>query len=95
MLQRSLTRTTTDSPEVRGDYIGRGMRTPCFGIVCHPDDLGGVVLAVIDVAHFIRQFDDVDVIDSAWPLVKTMRTDSMGLGIIVYFPGWQLDGTMP
>ena len=85
-----------EPPEIYPLYVGRGMfAVPCFGIVCRPDDIGPVVLAVA-AAQWARENDNHgdDVIGSALPLIETMRTDSQGLDVVVYFPGWQLDGTM-
>lgn len=68
---------------VRSDYSGRSMfGKTCFGI---DFDHGS------DVAEFFINLAEADA-DLARMLRSRMRQDSMGLGLIVYFPGISLDG---
>lgn len=74
-----------DQDAIYPEYSGRGMygRT-CVGIVL--DRYTDTNQALLGVA-----LADTFGTDDAWDIARAMRTDSMGLGTIVYFPGWELE----
>lgn len=60
-------------------YSGRGMYgRSCLGV--ETDDLGDLFAAVLEELEGEEDTQDVQ------PAFKSMRTDSMGRGTIVYFP---------
>ncbi len=70
--------------QIRENYSGRGMfGRECFGVVT--DESVGKVIAAI-----IRNIDDFDVVEEFARVLEDLRTDSMGLSAIIYFPGWNL-----
>lgn len=77
--------------EIRDDYSGRGMYgDSCFGVVVEPSDEGRVLYAIGYAAGYCdADYDSDDETD--WDgLARSARTDSMGLSMILYFPGWTL-----
>lgn len=73
---------------VRTDYSGRSMYgESCFGLVLRNDDAFGdiyaLVRALVDKGVLEDDYEDVE-------MVRAMREDSMGLGTIYYFPGYQV-----
>lgn len=70
-----------DYDDIRADYSGRGM----FGDGC----LGIVFRASRDIFRFFVELASEDY-DTAELLARKAREDSMGLGVIVYFPGCSL-----
>ena len=72
---------------IRSDYSGRGMfGRECFGVVA--DASVGKFVATI-----LRYIDDSDILEELSRLLEDMRTDSMGLSTIFYFPNWELEET--
>jgi hypothetical protein len=75
--------------ETRRDYSGRGMYgSSCIGFVT--SDPMGLAMALTVVLIELQSQDIADVPD--WSDL-TVRTDSMGLSTILYFPNWHFDGT--
>lgn len=79
-----------NSDDIRTDYSGRGMYgTTCLGIVL--SDVTPIQLGVALVEALTADPDDMGQVESAWEaaadIARRARTDSMGLGSIVYFPG--------
>lgn len=81
--------------DIRDDYSGRGMYgDACFGVVIdsHRDSnrlflvLGELCLSPSGAGN-----TDEDLGDKVWELAGAAREDSMGLGTILYFPGWRFD----
>lgn len=80
--------------EIRNDYSGRCMYGErCFGI-----ETDGKIPT--DIIFFVAReyidelaMEDVedDTLEDLERVFQDMRSDSMGLGMIYYFPGWQLD----
>lgn len=65
-------------------YSGRAMfGDECFGVIVD----NGLSQAFSFFAHLAIEDPDV-----ALQIANAVRTDSMGTGIIVYFPGYQLEG---
>lgn len=83
-IERLLHDLDLDEDALREDYSGRSMygRT-CFGITLEQySEINEVALGV--ALHEV--FDD-----TAWELARAARFDSMGLGRIVYFPGFEVE----
>jgi hypothetical protein len=73
-----------ENEHVTNTYSGRGMMgEQCFGIMCDE----GVRQGFTFFAHLAAEQPDV-----ALQLANAVRTDSLGTGMIVYFPGYTLDG---
>lgn len=69
-----------------GDYSGRGMfGERCFGII---------VDNMTDVTRFFVALAQIDG-PLADDLLDHMATDSMGRGLIAYFPGYTTDKPLP
>lgn len=69
-------------------YSGRGMYgDTCFGVVAGGD--GAVAAFLVDLADF-NDFNDTEFSETVKEMARSMRTDSMGLDMIAYFPGWEL-----
>ncbi len=74
---------------IRADYSGRYMYgAECFGLVLNSD--GELVQVMLELAAALQEegWDRYDV----RALAGAMRSDSMGLSNIYYFPGWALEG---
>ncbi len=75
---------------IRQDYSGRYMYgAECFGLVLNSD--GELVRVMLELAEILSEADYGDR-DVAKDLAQAMRSDSMGLSNIYYFPGWTLEG---
>jgi hypothetical protein len=83
--------------DIRKDYSGRGMYgKTCFGITFRR---GGdsyrfmaAVTAALIAGSEIDEETGEDGQDVALELADAATADSMGLGMILYFPGWKLEG---
>ncbi len=75
---------------VRDSYGGRGMygRT-CFG-VDFDREADSYTFMVALTACLLGEDDDNG--DVALDLAAAAATDSMGVGMVLYFPGWNLEG---
>lgn len=79
---------------IRTDYSSRWM----FGETCFGLDVGDLSQALtVLVLLAMHAADDADPYNSANvyqlpELASVGRWDNMGLGLIVYFPGWQVEG---
>ena len=68
------------------DYSGRGMfGNRCFSITMD-DSVGRLFAAVI----FAMNEDSLCYTDEIGRMFEDMRSDSMGIGNVYYFPGWTL-----
>lgn len=73
------------------DYSGRGMYgASCFGLVM--DSEADVVQVLIELSHDGEGCATSDRKDAVQQLARAMRSDSMGMSGIWYFPGWTLAG---
>lgn len=74
-----------DEDAVYAEYSGRGMYgRSCFGIrVGQYDNVNETLLGVALAEVFGS--------DDAWDIARSMRSDSLGLGSIIYFPGWEIE----
>lgn len=75
--------------EVRMDYSGRGMYgKECIGFVTreYTTFLMALTVALIDSMRYATLDNTIQ-----WSDLTDVRSDSMGLSTIVYFPDWQLD----
>ena len=82
--------------EVR-TYSGRGMfGAECAAVVLESDqEMCKFFLALGALTAEKALYadpEDVDPTSDATDLAASVRTDSMGLGVVVYFPGWALEG---
>lgn len=74
---------------IRTDYSGRGMYgDQCFGLVFeqevrHP----WAFFAALGIVQESMDPPDFDALE----LARAARSDSMGVGTIVYFPGWTVE----
>jgi hypothetical protein len=78
-----------DEFDIRTDYSGRGMYgKECIGFVTKEAALIPMALTavLIDTERYALLDNNI-----AWSDLTDIRTDSMGLSTIVYFPDWQLD----
>lgn len=75
-----------DSYEIREAYSGRGMGPRTCLAVTLPD-VGVLVPFMVALAV---QLTENDRSDDALRLARLTRTDSMGLGVVAYWPGVQL-----
>jgi len=66
----------------RGDYSGRGM----YGSRCIGFDVGSIKLAVQAIVQIAERDPDL-----AQDLAGAWTQDQMGLGMIVYFPGFEVE----
>jgi hypothetical protein len=68
---------------IREDYSGRAMYgEKCFGLVGHPSDLLRFFVALLEA-----EIEDDGNPEVASLLADRVRTDSLGLSTIYYFPG--------
>ncbi len=80
--------------EFRDDYSGRGMYgASCPGLVV--DDYRQALQFAIQLVRQGTEFEEDEekrdnYLDLVEELVAKLNTDSMGLGIIIYFPGVEL-----
>lgn len=74
--------------ELRTDYSGRGMYgRRCVGIDCHT--LGAEIQRFYTAMHELADDSDYDIAQCAkafWQSDINLCWDSMGLGMIIYFP---------
>lgn len=71
-------------------YSGRGMYGDlCFGIAAAPNEINVFLVALGTIADNNDDADDMAT-DHVLHLAESARTDQLGTGSIVYFPGWQL-----
>lgn len=76
ILEDALRVADLDEDAIRDDYSGRFMYgDTCLGIVCDNDSQFALICAALGATA-----DD-------WDFVGRVRSDSMGLGVIYYFPG--------
>jgi hypothetical protein len=74
---------------IRESYSGRGMYgKTCFGIVADRD--GDAIKFAISLGLILAADDDEWGEVHAMDLGDAAETDSMGRGMILYFPGYQL-----
>ena len=72
-------------------YSGRGMYgKECLGIDIDRGALGGTIADLVD--HVFGTFDldkdsDLDAVTAITEALRRMASDSMGMGMIYYFPG--------
>jgi hypothetical protein len=93
----------TDEDSIRTDYSGRAMygRT-CIGLTVSPSYVDRVKTVLQQRAEEIREeCDDAESGDEEWVdsqsdladalenMTYDMRTDNMGMDMIVYWPGWE------
>lgn len=80
--------------DIRLDYSGRGMYgDSCFGIVTDdgsPATLGIAFFLAAISSQPLNRIDPLDEVEDVVHLADSARTDSMGLGQVIYFPGWEL-----
>lgn len=79
---------------IRDDYCGRGMYgSTCAGIDLDSGQDAFRFLMALSALTVEREFNDdpdgVDPSSVAMELAERVTTDSMGRGVIVYFPGYQ------
>lgn len=80
-----------DGVNVRDDYSGRGMyRDTCFGIDFDSDR--DAFRFIASITAVLIADDETDGEGRALDLADEATTDSMGRGMILYFPGWKLVG---
>ncbi len=84
IMKHKLQELLEDAFKVRS-YSGRGMYGATCLAVTTDDGLAEVV------AHVVLNVDDENRHDVARAL-RRMKTDSMGLGMVVYFPGVPFEG---
>ena len=78
--------------EIRDDYSGRGMNgADCFGITVSPSDERRVYYA-LGVAFGYAEGGDAEDMGPWERLMDRASVDSMGRDVIVYFPGFALEG---
>lgn len=78
-----------DEIEVRTDYSGRGMYgKECIGFVTkeYSTFLMALTVVLINSMRYASLDNTIE-----WSELTDVRTDSMGLSTIVYFPDWHLD----
>lgn len=68
-------------------YTGRGMNKECLGVCIDDNKLGKFLADVIDESS-----EDLEEKSEIAKAIRVMQTDSMGKGIIVYFPGVEFEG---
>jgi len=81
--------------EIREDYSGRGMYGgSCFGVVLR--SARELNIFIFGLGYESRDLEDSDspehqaLADNLHRMARVAQTDSMGSGIIVYFPGYTL-----
>ncbi|MFA7264715.1 MAG: hypothetical protein WC054_00085 [Candidatus Nanopelagicales bacterium] len=83
---------------VRNDYSGRGMYgEECFGITFDGrSDPFRFFASLGELVGEQQEFDEPD-LEQGFAVVLAQRAcmDSMGLGTVLYFPGYQLEGDIP
>ena len=72
---------------IRTDYSSRWM----FGETCFGLDVGDLSQALTVLVLLAMHAADANVYQLP-ELASVGRWDNMGLGLIVYFPGWQVEG---
>lgn len=80
-----------EDASVMTDYSGRAMYgAKCFGIVVDaPDFTVGAAMAMLFAG---KEDTDTDLNDVMYDLCRAARTDNMGRSVIVYFPGYNVQG---
>jgi hypothetical protein len=80
-----------EDASVMTDYSGRAMYgAKCFGVVVDaPDFTVGAAMALMFAERDNQELDATDVM---YDLCRAARTDNMGRSVIVYFPGYQVQG---
>ena len=72
-----------DEDNIYDDYSGRGMfGDTCFGFTCVSEKEA--------IGFFVALAENEP--ELAKDLIRKLKTDSMGYGMIYYFPGYQLEG---
>lgn len=81
-----------DLVRVRESYKGRGYGPEGFGIVTNS---ASALSRFLVAAGMISAWHDANDTPSfnAMELAAATSSDSMGLGMIFYWPGWKLEGT--
>lgn len=80
IIQLITERSHEDGPDHVRSYSGRAMYgKECLGIEC-----GSVSAFMVEILENADNMDEVREIADA---LRNMRSDNMGLGMIVYFPG--------
>ena len=69
--------------EVREDYSGRGMYGETTTALI-ASDISDVIVGMIQYAVYMKEEENDDAIDLLCETVEYLRTDQMGLGIVVY-----------
>jgi len=86
ILRDSVNLDTEVPLEVRGNYVGRGMRHECVGIVCA--NVGEVIEFMIAVAEVLSPDDLEDQKVIVSEMGYNLLSDGMGkYDMIYYFPG--------
>ncbi len=69
--------------DVHLTYSGRGMYgETCYAFSgCVPRIIGMVISDICDIPELLQQFGE---------MLFVSRQDSMGLGTVIYFPGWDI-----
>lgn len=81
-----------DEANIRESYSGRGMYgSACFGIVFESESAVFRFMAAAGRTEADREHDERPGFDSI-SFARSARTDSMGHGVIAYWPGWNLEG---
>lgn|SRR5262245_55842800 len=72
---------------LREDYSGRAMYgATCFGVVC---ELNEMLQFVVALSRNTPDHDEMDAV--VYDLVRSTRSDGMGLSSIWYWPGWAVE----
>lgn len=79
-----------DGIEIRGNYVGRGMYgKACFGVEFDVESHSYLLLVAL--AFAMAAADEENGEENARALAENAATDSMGTGMILYFPDWSLE----
>lgn len=93
IIEDCLTRIGVDNNDVaiRRDYLGRDTSRPSLGVVLPASRgyryLTRFMFALGSISGLADAEDDEDTVAALDAMERAVRVDSIGLGLIVYFPG--------
>jgi hypothetical protein len=85
-----------DLEGIREGYQGRGSYGSCWGVVLRNQAL--FIAELVETIAIEAQEERWDIYEALRPVVRMLgqaKTDSMGLDMILYFPGWTLRDEKP
>lgn len=92
LINDALDRAGVETDDIRNDYSGRGMYgDSCASITFNNyPEIAVFTFHLALVAEEQDTEDGTDWADRAASFVRCMRTDTMGLGVVAYFPRWHI-----